>query len=313
MTVLNDHGLATACGLDGTRLYPQPRLSLNQISIVNRLDPLHLHDALAAFGSRREEEIHCHGGDQIFVSQRCSKTSWLWLNSVQIVALGCPVALDGHPTPDLQVRIDKAIQMAILFPTAHIIATGGAVHSQYSEASCICDALTSAGIDHGRILCDYSARDTHENAGNALDYVLNWPTTGNATNSKKLVVVVTESYHMPRAIRWFHAVLDQAHRTEDVLLLPARAENSCQPIPLPLLPTPKRSQVLRKLECRAALERCLLEKCIIVRAQKPVNNGDEGPLQVSTSSKRKLLLGGCCSSKKSRVAARPIPIILVTA
>ena len=85
-------------------------------------------------------------------------------DNLALVIFGCPILPDGTPSPPLQDRLDAALALAAAFPNAVIIASGGAVSSEYTESEGMRDWLVAHGVATGRIVVDTHARDTLGNA-----------------------------------------------------------------------------------------------------------------------------------------------------
>ncbi|MBE3638284.1 YdcF family protein [Mangrovicoccus algicola] len=112
-----------------------------------------------------------------------------------IVILGAAVWPGGRASPALARRIARGADLARQYPQAAVIGSGGLGRDAPAEAHVIRRDLVAAGIDPARILCEDRSTSTLENAlftarlmrAHGLDRVL----------------VVTDSYHCPRAVLSF--------------------------------------------------------------------------------------------------------------
>jgi uncharacterized SAM-binding protein YcdF (DUF218 family) len=118
-----------------------------------------------------------------------------------IVVLGC-----GHQnnpalpaTSRLNVcslqRLVEAIRIFHHYPQATIITSGGTPSGKHSNAQTVKQAAISLGIDARSIVTENFAKDTEEEAELIAPRVIG-----------KNVVLVTNSDHMPRAMKYFQAL-----------------------------------------------------------------------------------------------------------
>jgi uncharacterized SAM-binding protein YcdF (DUF218 family) len=108
-----------------------------------------------------------------------------------IVVFGCPVNPDKTPTPALYARLVATLALSKEFPGATIIASGGAVQSEYSESEFIRDWLVAHNVCPARIAVDTAARDT---LGNAM-FIAEWL----RETKVGTVMLVTSTWHSPRS------------------------------------------------------------------------------------------------------------------
>jgi uncharacterized SAM-binding protein YcdF (DUF218 family) len=95
-------------------------------------------------------------------------------------------------------RVTEFVGLARQYPDAKLIFTGGSgllFDQIHREADYMGPLLATLGIDPGRLLLDRDARNTHENAVNAL--ALAQPQPG------EVWLLVTSAFHMPRSIGAF--------------------------------------------------------------------------------------------------------------
>ena len=95
--------------------------------------------------------------------------------------------------------MDAALALASAFPTATIIASGGAVSSEYTESEAMRDWLAGHGVDAGRIVVDRHARDTVGNAVFVADVL--------AERRLGSVLLDTSTFHAIRARLTLEGVL----------------------------------------------------------------------------------------------------------
>jgi uncharacterized SAM-binding protein YcdF (DUF218 family) len=115
-----------------------------------------------------------------------------------IVVLGCYHSADNEIPATLQLkacslqRLVEALRIHRLYPQATIITSGGAFGQSSANAYVIKQAAVSLGIPEDKIITENFPKDTAEEAEIIA------PRVQNTT-----VVLVTNAYHMPRAINYF--------------------------------------------------------------------------------------------------------------
>ena len=108
------------------------------------------------------------------------------------VVLGAQVKPWGASTLLMQ-RINAAEQYLTQKPSSKAVVTGGqGADEPMSEAQCMYDNLTAAGIEPSRILREDQAKNTEENIRFSFDIIKQ-----NRLNQD--VAIVTDSYHQLRA------------------------------------------------------------------------------------------------------------------
>lgn len=108
-----------------------------------------------------------------------------------IVVFGQTPKSNGTPSGGLLHRLEKALELALRFPEAAIIVSGGDVKTEYTEASVMKTWLVEQGIPEERIYMDELARDTYGNAVGSLELL-------QELDAHKAIVAVTR-LHQPRA------------------------------------------------------------------------------------------------------------------
>ena len=107
------------------------------------------------------------------------------------LVLGSKVELDGKPSPRLQARLDKTLELyrAGYFPT--VIASGGVGKEGFDEASVMRDYLVSHGIPKERVIVDGTGITTFASA----------KSTALIARQQQLssVFVISQYFHLPRS------------------------------------------------------------------------------------------------------------------
>jgi uncharacterized SAM-binding protein YcdF (DUF218 family) len=128
------------------------------------------------------------------------------------LVLGYALTPDGSPQPSLIARVDRAAELHKAGLVPRLVLSGGAARAQKTEAGVMRELLVERGVPSEAIDLDIRARSTEENFACGMPIL--------AQHSARTVLVVTEPWHMPRA-------LYQARRYQgDVELLPAPAPAS---------------------------------------------------------------------------------------
>jgi uncharacterized SAM-binding protein YcdF (DUF218 family) len=115
-----------------------------------------------------------------------------------IIILGCRHTTDPElpATSELGIcslqRLVEAIRIFKIHPEAHLITSGYAGHDEMSNAEKVKEAAMLLGIPERKIIVESFPQDTEEEAA-----LISPRVTG------KNVVLITNSDHMPRAIKYF--------------------------------------------------------------------------------------------------------------
>lgn len=112
------------------------------------------------------------------------------------------VAQDGAEIPlnEAAERLTEAAALAVRFPAARIVISGGdgaLLYGSGDEASLARRFLTRLGIDEGRILLETGSRNTWENAAFTRKLIEPKP--------EERWLLITSAFHMPRAAAVFQA------------------------------------------------------------------------------------------------------------
>lgn len=112
-----------------------------------------------------------------------------------VVVLGCHVYPSG-PSRTLRARLNSAYDYLIDNPDSCCIVCGGQGNNEpCTEASAMYEYLTDKGIDPARLFLEDTSTDTLENLRNARAII-------NENNLNPQVSIVTNDYHMYRALRY---------------------------------------------------------------------------------------------------------------
>ncbi len=107
------------------------------------------------------------------------------------VVLGNTVTPDGQPSPRLQARLDAAVRLVRSGTVRRVLVSGGIEEPGHrDEAAAMSAYLRAQGVPPEAILEDNAGTDTMETARH----------TAALTGSGTGVVVVSQWFHLPRAI-----------------------------------------------------------------------------------------------------------------
>ena len=105
------------------------------------------------------------------------------------VVLGNKVELNGKPSPRLQTRLDKAVELYEQQIVDSIIVSGGKGIEGFEEAEVMKSYMVTQGVPAQRVLCDYKGYTTYRTAKNTLALIAN-PTDK--------IIVVSHYFHISR-------------------------------------------------------------------------------------------------------------------
>ncbi|MGE5504720.1 MAG: YdcF family protein [Actinomycetota bacterium] len=111
------------------------------------------------------------------------------------VVLGAMVRPDGSPSPALARRVAHAVALAKAGTVGALLMSGGPVAHPTPEAWAMRDLAVAAGITPERIVVEDRSRNTIDNAR------LSAPLA--SERGWRRLVVVTDLYHLPRALYVF--------------------------------------------------------------------------------------------------------------
>jgi len=112
-----------------------------------------------------------------------------------VVVLGAQVLPSGRPSPALQRRISRAVEVWRDAPGAVLVGTGGLGRAPVSEAEVTRRAAIAAGIPEGRIVLEERSTTTLEQAV--------FVAAEAARRGWRSLVLVTDRYHLPRSLFLF--------------------------------------------------------------------------------------------------------------
>lgn len=105
------------------------------------------------------------------------------------LVLGAGLRPDGEPSTYLRRRLDAAADLVDRGVVEVVLVSGDSSRDGYDEPSAMTDYLVAAGVPGDRIVQDYAGLDTHDSAVRAATVF-----------GVRDAVVVTQDYHLPRAI-----------------------------------------------------------------------------------------------------------------
>lgn len=106
-----------------------------------------------------------------------------------IIVLGCSVDAAKNPSPMLQYRLDRALELYEAGASDRILVTGDSKNDDYDEVGAMKDYLVARGVPESKILTDPQGYSTYESIYRAAsEYQLHNP------------IIVTQQYHLYRAL-----------------------------------------------------------------------------------------------------------------
>ena len=112
-------------------------------------------------------------------------------DSQAVVVLGCQVYADGRPSPQLELRLEAALQTYREHPRLIIVCGAQGEGEPAPEGQVMREWLIQRGVPEGDALAECESRNTRENLQNAKALL---------PEGVKNVTVVTSDYHLPRAL-----------------------------------------------------------------------------------------------------------------
>ncbi|OAN47852.1 YdcF family protein [Magnetospirillum moscoviense] len=107
------------------------------------------------------------------------------------IVLGAKVLPDGRPSPALARRVAHAVALARADLVGHLLMSGGPVSHPVPEAHVMRDLALAAGIAPTRVHVEDRSHNTIDNARLSAPII--------AAQGWGRVLVVTDSFHLPRA------------------------------------------------------------------------------------------------------------------
>jgi uncharacterized SAM-binding protein YcdF (DUF218 family) len=111
------------------------------------------------------------------------------------VVLGAQVLPDGSPSPALARRVAHAVGLVRAGRVGHLLMSGGPVGHPVPEARMMRDLALRAGLPPDRVHVEEESRNTIGNARLSAPIV--------SAHGWKRILVVSDAYHMPRALYIF--------------------------------------------------------------------------------------------------------------
>lgn len=107
------------------------------------------------------------------------------------IVCGYPANDDGTISAILQSRIDKAIELYKNHKINYIIVSGGAIHNQYNEATCMEKYALEKDVDKQAIIVEDRAKSTYHNMMYAKQLMIQYHLVN--------CYIITNSWHMIKA------------------------------------------------------------------------------------------------------------------
>jgi vancomycin permeability regulator SanA len=105
------------------------------------------------------------------------------------LVLGAAVFPDGTPSPFLAARLDLARRLFLAGKVRVLLVSGDNMAPEYNEPDAMRRYLVGAGIPLDSIVTDYAGFDTYDSCARAKQIF-----------DVSQLIVVTQSYHLPRAV-----------------------------------------------------------------------------------------------------------------
>lgn len=116
-----------------------------------------------------------------------------------IVVLGCRVDADGRASSALEARAREGARLWLDHRAPVVLLTGGVGRYAPSEAEAASRVVEAAGVPRDAILLESDSTSTLENASFARAII----------PALRRVIVVSHSFHLPRAMRIFRRHFDE--------------------------------------------------------------------------------------------------------
>lgn len=111
------------------------------------------------------------------------------------VILGAAVDGAGRASPALLRRVAHGVGLFHGGRVGHLLMSGGGARPGHREAMVMREAAMAAGVPHHALLVEDQSRSTLENARFCKPII--------EANAWRRIVVVTDGYHLPRALYTF--------------------------------------------------------------------------------------------------------------
>ncbi len=107
-----------------------------------------------------------------------------------IIVLGNTIEADGQPSPRLQARLDKALELFRLGKAPRILVSGGFGKEGFDEATVMATYLEKNGVPPSAIVTDSQGLNTAATAVNAGNYM--------HSHNLHSAIVVSQYFHISR-------------------------------------------------------------------------------------------------------------------
>lgn len=105
------------------------------------------------------------------------------------LVLGAGVRPGGQPTPFLAARLDLAVRLYAQGRVRAILVSGDNRTHRYDEPTAMRDYLVAHGVPDDKVVRDFGGRDTYDSCVRAAEVF-----------GVDRVIVVSQAYHVPRAV-----------------------------------------------------------------------------------------------------------------
>ena len=105
------------------------------------------------------------------------------------IVFGAGLWRDGSPTPVLRDRVAQAAELFFAGKVEKLLMSGDNSHLDYNEPHAMRDYALSLGVPEQAIVLDYAGRRTYDTCYRARDIF-----------GIKQAILVTQSFHLPRAL-----------------------------------------------------------------------------------------------------------------
>jgi vancomycin permeability regulator SanA len=105
------------------------------------------------------------------------------------LVLGARVFPDGTPSPFLAGRLDLAYRLYVAGKVRVVLVSGNNMAKEYNEPDAMRTYLINAGMPPEAVVADHAGFDTYDSCARALRIF-----------GVEQLIVVTQSYHLPRAV-----------------------------------------------------------------------------------------------------------------
>lgn len=106
-----------------------------------------------------------------------------------VLILGCAVRDDGIPTPMLADRLERGVELYESGASGKLLMSGDHGRKGYDEVNVMKQYAIDAGVPSGDVFMDHAGFSTYESIYRAK-----------AIFEAKRIIIVTQSYHLPRAL-----------------------------------------------------------------------------------------------------------------